>query len=69
MMPKELLKENSPIKKHFENPKNNIPSNSKAMNFKVSVLVNKHPNIILFYLYILSYYRRLIVLLFQKCHA
>lgn len=41
MMPKEpLLKENSPIKKQFDVPKNNIPSNSSAINnlFNVSKL-------------------------------
>lgn len=41
MMPKEsLLKENSPIKKVFDVPKNTTPSNSSAMNnilFNVSI--------------------------------
>lgn len=43
MMPKEpLLKENSPIKKEFVVPKNNIPSSSNAVNnhlFNVSILL------------------------------
>lgn len=43
MMPKEpLLKENSPIKKEFDVPKNNSPSCSSAINnhlFNVSILL------------------------------
>jgi len=41
MMPKEpLLKENSPIKKQFDVPKNNSPSNSTVVTnlFNVSIL-------------------------------
>lgn len=44
MMPKEpLLKENSPIKKPFGSiPRNNIPSNSSALNsiFSVSICID-----------------------------
>jgi len=42
MMPKEsLLKENSPIKKQLDVPKNNNPSNSSGMNslFHVSIFL------------------------------
>lgn len=42
MMPKmPLLKENSPIKKQFDVPKSNNPSNSSAMNnlFNVSIML------------------------------
>lgn len=40
MMPKEpLLKENSPIKKQYDVPKNNSPSNSSATNNLYSVSI------------------------------
>lgn len=73
MMPKvPLLKENSPIKKQFDVPKNNNPSNSSASNNLLNVSLNDS----MWYVYFLVVFicfvfvnRRKTALLFQKCHV
>lgn len=77
MMPKEpLLKENSPIKKQLDVPKNTNPSIPNAMNslFHVSILPSQITLKISTYFFVeFMYYvfinRRKIVLLFLKCNV
>lgn len=75
MMPKEpLLKENSPIKKQLDVPKNNNPSNQMAMNslFHVSIFptqITLKSNFFVEFMYCVLINRRKIVLLFLKCNV
>lgn len=72
MMPKEpLLKENSPIKKQFDVPRINIPSNSSAINnlFNVSRLLIHITMYTILLICCVIINRRNIVFLYQKCHV